>query len=263
MTSIPAIETRFNGTRYRSRLEARYAVFFEILGLEYHYELEKFSTEVGRYIPDFWMPTLGDWSDMAPEGAFVEVKGVDPDHVALRKASDLSEQTGKRVYFFGPEIGKVVTLWEYAYSLTQCPLCGVICVSHWDTSEYKENPDIGVPSIFDHPCKPEFLLAMKCDAEDYFNQNYPAESTSPLIELATSTAKSARFEDPEWFSGEFSSAKRFSEMLWGWKVYCGGEGYLALAETLSDWSKNTKFYPLKTHHLRLMEHFGIAVENAK
>jgi hypothetical protein len=37
---IKPIETRYNGYRFRSRLEARWAVFFDTLGIEYQYELE-------------------------------------------------------------------------------------------------------------------------------------------------------------------------------------------------------------------------------
>lgn len=54
-----AIETQYKGYRFRSRLEARWAVFFDALGLRWQYELE--GLEVGencRYLPDFFLP---DW----------------------------------------------------------------------------------------------------------------------------------------------------------------------------------------------------------
>ena len=37
---IKPIETVYNGYRFRSRLEARWAVFFDTLGIEYEYEKE-------------------------------------------------------------------------------------------------------------------------------------------------------------------------------------------------------------------------------
>ena len=37
-----AIETVYNGYRFRSRLEARWAVFFDALGVKYEYEAEGF-----------------------------------------------------------------------------------------------------------------------------------------------------------------------------------------------------------------------------
>ena len=49
-----AIETRYKGYRFRSRLEARWAVFFDSLGLKWEYEPEGFELEGGvRYLPDF------------------------------------------------------------------------------------------------------------------------------------------------------------------------------------------------------------------
>ena len=36
MSDIKPIETVYNGYRFRSRLEARWAVFFDEAGIEYH-----------------------------------------------------------------------------------------------------------------------------------------------------------------------------------------------------------------------------------
>lgn len=61
---MKAIETRYKGYRFRSRLEARWAVFFDALGLRWEYEPEGFELGGGvRYLPDFKV-----------EGIFVEVK---------------------------------------------------------------------------------------------------------------------------------------------------------------------------------------------
>ena len=35
---IKAVQTEYNGYKFRSRLEARWAVFFDTLGIEYEYE---------------------------------------------------------------------------------------------------------------------------------------------------------------------------------------------------------------------------------
>lgn len=69
---MKAIETRYNGYRFRSRLEARWAVFFDTLGIKYEYEPEGFDlTETWKrvdpnaerlkadqvwYLPDFFLP---------------------------------------------------------------------------------------------------------------------------------------------------------------------------------------------------------------
>lgn len=63
---IKAIETEYNGYRFRSRLEARWAVFFDAAGIEYEYELEGFVLSDGtKYLPDFYLPQYH---------AFVEIK---------------------------------------------------------------------------------------------------------------------------------------------------------------------------------------------
>lgn len=56
---IKAIETVYKGYRFRSRLEARWAVFFDALGLVWDYEVEGYELGQGlRYLPDFLLPKL-------------------------------------------------------------------------------------------------------------------------------------------------------------------------------------------------------------
>jgi hypothetical protein len=51
---IKAINTRYKGYRFRSRLEARWAVFFDELGYEWEYEPEGYVLSDGTcYLPDF------------------------------------------------------------------------------------------------------------------------------------------------------------------------------------------------------------------
>jgi hypothetical protein len=91
---IKAIETRYKGYRFRSRLEARWAVFFDALGLEWEYEPEGFNLgDAGLYLPDFFLPNLG-------AGTWVEVKpnafGLDEDKA---KYQALVAGTGKELLF--------------------------------------------------------------------------------------------------------------------------------------------------------------------
>lgn len=70
-----AIETIHSGYRFRSRLEARWAVFFETLGIEYRYEPEGFELENGiRYLPDFYLPRKPHWIEIKPDLPSVEEK---------------------------------------------------------------------------------------------------------------------------------------------------------------------------------------------
>jgi hypothetical protein len=51
---IKAIETRYKGYRFRSRLEARWAVFFDACCYQWEYEPEGFALPCGTYyLPDF------------------------------------------------------------------------------------------------------------------------------------------------------------------------------------------------------------------
>lgn len=69
MTTIKAIETEYAGHRFRSRLEARWAVFFDHMQIAWEYEAEGYEMSDGtRYLPDFRLSSL--W--LRP---FVEVKG--------------------------------------------------------------------------------------------------------------------------------------------------------------------------------------------
>ena len=92
MSHIKAIETFYKGYHFRSRLEARWAVFFDNLGIQWKYEVEGYERDLGhyickpdgdiyvpdvvRYLPDFYLPCR--WGG----GVYVEVKG---DKHALKK----------------------------------------------------------------------------------------------------------------------------------------------------------------------------------
>ena len=85
MTSptIKAIETHYKGYRFRSRLEARWAVFFDTLGIEWQYEPEGFELPDGtRYLPDFWLPYFE---------SYVEIKGQTPSGAEYKKAQHLAK----------------------------------------------------------------------------------------------------------------------------------------------------------------------------
>jgi len=67
MQTIKAIETQYKGYRFRSRLEARWAVFFDALGIEWVYEPEGYDLgEAGWYLPDFLLSELNSWAEVKP-----------------------------------------------------------------------------------------------------------------------------------------------------------------------------------------------------
>ncbi|PSJ23916.1 hypothetical protein B7P34_36200, partial [Streptosporangium nondiastaticum] len=70
MNTIKAIETEYAGCRFRSRLEARWAVFFDSLDIPWQYESEGLDIDGVRYLPDFVLPAF------VGRDLYVEVKGV-------------------------------------------------------------------------------------------------------------------------------------------------------------------------------------------
>lgn len=77
---LRAIETFYNGYRFRSRLEARWAVFFDSAGIEYVYEPEGFVVDNGLcYLPDFLIRNViivhGNSEPRIIPELYIEVKG--------------------------------------------------------------------------------------------------------------------------------------------------------------------------------------------
>lgn len=65
---IKAIPTKYKGINFRSRLEARWAVFFDSMFIKWEYEKEGYQLKSGWYLPDFWLPEMKIWVEVKPEG---------------------------------------------------------------------------------------------------------------------------------------------------------------------------------------------------
>jgi hypothetical protein len=106
MTHIQAIETRAYGCRFRSRLEARWAVFLTEAGFDWVYEPEGVELPSGRYLCDFRVK--------GPNGAMVwlEVKPKletdppdDPRWLELARSSGLMLFTVRGMHRTGDRCG--------------------------------------------------------------------------------------------------------------------------------------------------------------
>ena len=95
--TITAIETAYSGCRFRSRLEARWAVFFDRAGVAWQYESQGFVIDGRPYLPDFLLPDSGTW---------VEVKGAEGelDHDLMEAAAEHlpGDGDGLRLLILGP-----------------------------------------------------------------------------------------------------------------------------------------------------------------
>jgi hypothetical protein len=106
--NIKPKETRYRGYRFRSRLEARWAVYFEVLGISWEYEPQGYELEDGiSYLPDFFFPELKCFGEVKPGGfddeALIKIrmlcKGTDYDCILLDgvpevKTYDIVEANG-------------------------------------------------------------------------------------------------------------------------------------------------------------------------
>jgi len=96
MNDIKPIETHYKGYRFRSRLEARWAVFFDAIGIEWEYEKEGYNLgKMGYYLPDFWLPYPPEKYDspFPNSGHWLEVKGIEPKKEEIDKLLELSRIT--------------------------------------------------------------------------------------------------------------------------------------------------------------------------
>lgn len=87
--ALQAIETEYHGYRFRSREEARWAVFFDQLAIPFEYEKEGYHVGGFWYLPDFWLPQQQAW---------FEVKGQFPDDAEWQKATALARASEHDVW---------------------------------------------------------------------------------------------------------------------------------------------------------------------
>jgi hypothetical protein len=89
-----AVETTYNGQTFRSRLEARWAIVFDLLDISWEYEPQLFRTPRGHYLPDFKIKVRSE-----KKSCFVEVKGPEPIPIDYERAANIAYQTGMRMRF--------------------------------------------------------------------------------------------------------------------------------------------------------------------
>lgn len=133
--TVRALETHYAGYTFRSRTEARWAVFLSTLDVAWDYEPTGFEFNGERYLPDFWLPRQERW---------LEVKGVRPTPEEREKCQWLADGTGQPVLVVWGEPRPPDVLrdlpaaeadqaliftadWDdYAYWWCVCPYCGYL-----------------------------------------------------------------------------------------------------------------------------------------
>ena len=137
MDMIKAIETHYNGYRFRSRLEARWAVFFDAVGASYEYEKEGFDLDSGLYLPDFWFPMIS-FKVYPKSGYWTEIKATKPTQEEVCKMHDLVKMTGHHGFIISgnPWPGEFDVFKFYLDRSNQSITMGKINLDHWDKWSY-------------------------------------------------------------------------------------------------------------------------------
>ena len=173
MQTVRAIETQYAGCRFRSRLEARWAVFFDQLGVPWEYEPQGFELDGRRYLPDFFLPSIDTW---------YEVKGKRPTHEEYLLAWDLERSTGQRVAIAWGDIPRSVD--EFGRDpMQEAGLRGIDCGEYaWCICTGCGKAGIEFEGRSPRICNPEQ------------QGKYPRNADHPRILWAFTAARSARFE---------------------------------------------------------------------
>jgi hypothetical protein len=115
LPTIKALPSFYAGVKFRSRLEARWARYFDLIGVEWEYEPEGYALPSGNYCPDFFCKFTR--SRYGPTSFFVEVK---PDHIGQimvqQKLIELCQMTSEQVVcVVGNPVMKEYWCWEKDY----------------------------------------------------------------------------------------------------------------------------------------------------
>src|SRR4030042_1299855 len=88
--------TTYNGINFRSRIEARWAVFMDNCGVKYEYEPETFKLSSGLYVPDFFLIDLDCFLEIKYDGC--------EDVIVNIKCGNLSDVSNKTVFLLAMTI---------------------------------------------------------------------------------------------------------------------------------------------------------------
>ena len=156
---MKAIPTTYKKIKFRSRLEARYALFLDTLSIKWFYEYEGFQLSNGKwYLPDFFLPEVGLRS--STQGTYLEIK---PTEEKMNESSDLFDHfVGSLVIAVGtPPEDSWSGSWLYEHhsegldnymSLAECIKCHKMkiefCESNYWTCPYCESETV-CPALYD------------------------------------------------------------------------------------------------------------------
>lgn len=188
MTKIKPIETVYKGYRFRSRLEARWAVFFDALGLKYEYEKEGFEINDSIcYLPDFYLPDSNRW---------VEVKGTLLSDDEIIKCESFCEAKDPDVKF------SIVIGLPHRPVIFGAESVGIASFTYsWQAEEGTEHTENG--KTVNGPLIPSYIKFLNNDLTQnpiptrFMPASWIGNWEDSKLDAAIDAAKGARFEHGE------------------------------------------------------------------
>ena len=163
--TLTPLETEYQGYRFRSRLEARWAVFFTMIGIPWLYEHQGFDVEGRWYLPDFYFPTLDIYGEVKPT-------------LFTPEAFRIATACRSILLDGAPEVRP--------YSIgVPCGACGLAPYDCYKAGHTYQRIHLGQTAGMERLCF-------------FYGEDMEAYAPDPLFEYAVETARGARFEDGEY-----------------------------------------------------------------
>lgn len=183
---IKAIDTKYKGYKFRSRLEARVAVFLDALDSSWEYEPEGYALPVnGNYLPDFLVYSF----PKATQPFWLEVKAKEPSKQEVHKLRELCVETEIPGMFFIGSRGSARSPINTFSDIAQH--CVEYAGYHVDAFGY---PQAALDTYIDDNSRPENFWDIYGDQIHDFWSMYFNIQDCRYLQKAAEAALSARFE---------------------------------------------------------------------
>lgn len=184
---IPTIQTLYDGVEFRSRLEARWAVFFNSIGVKWIYEPEGFDLDENiKYLPDFYLPYFESYFEVKPFD--IETFNSDLKILpTLYKPAMLASKLDRPVYVGGNFPVPNVNIYEYIPLILQVNPENIDTANFLvkDCCEMIDTSYLGTEFIDYYICDKNDSVCPRC-------KKYKSRTSIPYYSIIK--ARSAKFE---------------------------------------------------------------------
>lgn len=192
-----AIETNYKGYKFRSRIEARWAVFFDELRIDFEYEPQGFDLDdLGYYLPAFYLPKVRG-------GLWVEIRSAKPTEREIDRLRAVVCLTGKLATFRVGEPMKNAQVANGGFHSQSdlneyCNQAAVIFSDGLDTHHLFCLCPSCLKVGFEYCGKGDRVCTGDCSANKKTAVSYNETAGHPLIVYAAHAARGAEFESWGW-----------------------------------------------------------------